>query len=86
MILEIQNGAQAKGTAAPPIEFVTMQLMQLRDGSIGVSMKSTIFDEKELELIDQDIADERVVSLDQLFELVRSHVRITADHSADCQR
>ncbi len=86
MILEIQNGARAKGATAPPIEFVTMQLMQLRDGSIGVSMKSTIFDEEELELIDQDIADDQVVSLDQLFELVRSHVRITPDHSANQQR
>ncbi len=76
MILEIQSGAQANGAPALPIEFVTMQLMPLADGLISVSMKSTVFDEEELELIDQDITDGRVASLDQLFDLVRSHLRI----------
>jgi hypothetical protein len=76
MILEIRSGAQERSTTPPPIEFVTMQLMPLADGLISVSLKSTVFDEKELELIDEEIVDERVASLDQLFALVRSHVRI----------
>jgi hypothetical protein len=75
MILEIRCDAQAD-TPAPPIEFVTMQLMPLADGLISVSMKQTVFDEQELELIDEDIIDGRVNSLDQLFALIRSHVRI----------
>jgi hypothetical protein len=79
MILDVQNGTPAS-PAALPIEFVTMQLMPLADGMIGVSLKSTVFDEQELELIDQDIVDERVTSLDQLFTLIRSHVRIVASH------
>ena len=77
MILEIQNGSQTS-TPALPIEFVTMQLMPLADGLISVSMKQTIFDETELELIDQEIVDERIASLDQLLALVRTHVRIAA--------
>jgi hypothetical protein len=76
MILEIQSGAAPIGSSAPPIEFVTMQLMPLADGVISVSLKSTTFDEKELELIDEDIVDERVHTLDQVFDLVRSHFRI----------
>jgi hypothetical protein len=76
MILETRSGAQANSTPAPPIEFVTMQLMPLADGLISVSMKQTIFDEQELVLIDQEIVDGRVASLDQLFALVRSHVQI----------
>jgi hypothetical protein len=76
MILEIQTGAQANSTPAPAIEFVTMQLMPLADGSISVSLKSTVFDEKELDLIDEELVDERVGSLDQVFALLRSHVRI----------
>jgi hypothetical protein len=76
MILETRGSAQANSTSAPLIEFVTMQLMPLADGLISVSMKQTIFDEQELELIDQEIVDGRVASLDQLFALVRSHVRI----------
>jgi hypothetical protein len=79
MILDVQN-ASPVSTAAVPIEFVTMQLMPLADGMIGVSLKSTVFDEQELELVDQDIVDERVTSLDQLFTLIRSHVRIVAPH------
>lgn len=75
MILEIRSEVQTNSSSAPAIEFVTMQLMPLADGLISVSMKSTTFDEKELELIDQEIADERVASLDELFSLVRSRVR-----------
>ncbi len=78
MILEIHSGEPANGAPALPIEFVTMQLMPLADGLISVSMKSTVFDEEELELIDRDIMDGQVASLDQLFDLVRSHVRIAA--------
>lgn len=76
MILEIETTSQATNPPARAIEFVTMQLMPLADGSISVSMKSTVFDEEELELIDKEIVDGRVASLDQLLDLVRSHVRI----------
>jgi hypothetical protein len=75
MILDVQNAAPAK-PAAPPIAFVTMQLMPLADGMVGVSLKSTVFDESELELVDEDIVDGRVSSLDQVFDLIRSHVLI----------
>jgi hypothetical protein len=77
MILEIQDGARAN--SALPIQFVSMQLMPLADGLISISLKSTFFDETQLELIDEDILDERVQSLDQVFDLVRSHVRIAAE-------
>jgi hypothetical protein len=75
MILDVQSAAPPN-SAATPIAFVTMQLMPLADGMVGVSLKSTVFDESELELVDEDIVDGRVSSLDQVFELIRSHVRI----------
>jgi hypothetical protein len=81
MILEIESGGQNSAPALP-IEFVTMQLMPLADGLISVSLKSTVFDEKELELIDQELVDECVTSLDQIFSLVRSHVRIAGQSPA----
>lgn len=77
MILEIQNAAPSSGNSALPIQFVSMQLMPLADGVISVELKSTVFDEEELELIDEDIVGSRVTSLEQVFELLRSHVRIT---------
>jgi hypothetical protein len=74
MLIEIQPSASAMPPAS--IEFVTMQLMPLADGFISVSLKTTTFDEKELDLIDQELADEKVTSIDELFALIRSHVRI----------
>lgn len=77
-MLDIQTGATAPPHPTPPIEFVTIQLMPLADGHLSVSLKSTVFDETEFELIDQDIANERVSTLDELLALIRSHVRVTA--------
>jgi hypothetical protein len=76
MNLEIQSASPPSGSSALPIQFVSMQLMPLADGLISVALKSTVFDEQALELIDEDIVDGRVTSLEQVFELVRSHVRI----------
>lgn len=76
MILEIQSATPLGGDPALPIQFVSMQLIPLADGLISVALKSTVFDEQTLELIDEDIVDGRVTSLEQVFELVRSHVRI----------
>jgi hypothetical protein len=78
MNLEIQSGQVAQTKPVPPIEFLTLQLMPLADGLISAQLKSTVFDEGEFELIDQEIVDGRVASLDELFDLVRSHVRIGA--------
>jgi hypothetical protein len=77
MNLEIQSATPSSGSPALPIQFVSMQLMPLADGVISVALKSTAFDEEELELIDEDIADGRVTSLEQVFDLIRSHLRIS---------
>jgi len=75
-MLDIQTGAQAPPHPTPPIEFVTIQLMPVVQGGVSVSLKSTIFDETDLDLIDQDIAHERVTTIDELVGLIRAHVRI----------
>jgi hypothetical protein len=76
MILEIQSTTPPSKTSALPLQFISMQLIPLADGVISVALKSTAFDEEELELIDEDIVDGRVTSLEQIFDLIRSHVRI----------
>ena len=82
-MLDIQIGAVAPSKSpAPPIEFVTIQLMPLAEGDISVSLKSTIFDETDLDLHDRDIAQERVASIDELVALIRPHVRIGRQVSA----
>ena len=75
-MLDIHARAAAPSNSPTPIEFVTIQLMPLADGTTSVSLKSTVFDEVELELIDQDIARECVATLDELLALIRAHVRV----------
>ena len=76
-MLDIQTGAPAPpNIPTPPIEFVTIQLMPLADGHLSVALKSTVFDESELDLVDEEIVSERVTTLDELVALIRAHVRI----------
>jgi len=81
-MLDIQTGASAPAHPNPPIEFVTIQLMPLAEGDISVSLTSTIFDETDLDLLDRDIAQERVTTIDELVALIRAHVRIGRQLSA----
>ncbi len=82
MLLDIHTGATAPSRPNPSIEFVTIQLMPLSDGHLSVSLKSTIFDETEFELLDQDIADERVTTLDDALALIKAHVRVVPQTSS----
>jgi len=75
-MLDIQTGAPAPIPSFPPIEFVTIQLAPHADGKILVSLTATTVDEDEPQLLDQEIAHERVASLDELVALIRAHVHI----------
>jgi len=78
-MLDIQTGAKASPSSpTPPIEFVTIQLAPHADGKILVSLTATTVDEDEPQLLDQEIAFERVTTLDELVALIRAHVRINA--------
>ena len=76
-MLDIQGGAAAPQNL-PPIEFLTIQLMPLAEGGISASLKSTVFDETEYDLVDQDIASVRIGTLHELMDLIREHVHISA--------
>jgi hypothetical protein len=78
-MLDIHAGATAPHSSpTPPIEFFTIQLMPLREGGISASLRSTTFDETDFELLDQDIANVRIATLDELMALIRTHVPIAA--------
>ena len=79
-MLDIHGREPSPAKPPPSIEFVTVQLMPLADGMVAVSLKSTVFDETELDLIDQDIASERVATLDDVCTLIKAHVRLTPLH------
>ena len=78
-MLDIHAGATApQRSPTPPIEYFTIQLMPLTEGGISASLRSTVFDETDFELLDQDIANVRIATLDELMALIRPHVRIAA--------
>ena len=56
-----------------------MELAPCIDGKILVSLTATTVDEQEPQLLDQEIACDRVVSIDEIIALIRTHVRVVPD-------
>jgi hypothetical protein len=68
----------------PPVirnaEFFRIELAPLIDGKILVSLTATTVDEQEPpRLLDQEIACDRVGSIDDIIALIRTHVRVVSD-------
>ena len=49
-------------TTRKAVEFYTIQLAQLADGAVYVSLTATMVDEEEPQLLNQEIIGERVAS------------------------
>jgi hypothetical protein len=77
-MLDIYGRASAEHHA--PIvhnaEFFRIELTPLADGKIFVSLTATTVDEDEPQLLDQEIACDRIATIDELLVLIRAHVRI----------
>jgi hypothetical protein len=59
------------------VEFFRIELAPLDDGSIYVALTATTVDEDEPQLLDQEIARDRVATIDDVLSLIREHVRVT---------
>ena len=73
---------ESAGSISPVIrgvEFFRMELAPLIDGKILVSLTATTVDEEEPQLLDQEIACDRVASIDDVIALIRTHVRVVPD-------
>ena len=73
---------QSAGCKLPVIrgvEFFRIELAPLVDGNILVSLTATTVDEQEPQLLDQEIACDRVASIDDIIALIRTHVRVVPD-------
>jgi hypothetical protein len=80
-MLDIHTRAAA-GCRPPVIrnaEFFRIELAPLIDGKILVSLTATTVDEQEPQLLDQEIACDRVTSIDDIIALIRTHVRVVPD-------
>jgi hypothetical protein len=53
-----------------------MELSPQIDGKVLVSLTATTVDEEEPQLLDQEVACERVDTIDDVLALIRAHVRI----------
>jgi len=59
-------------------EFFRIELAPLADGTIFVSLTATTVDEDEPQLLDQEIASDRVATIDELLTLIRAHIHIAS--------
>jgi hypothetical protein len=56
------------------VEFYTIELAQLDDGGFHISLTATTVDEQEPQLLLQEIASERVATLDDALAVIRDSV------------
>lgn len=59
------------------VEFLTIELAPMADGSVRVSLTATTIDDDEPELLDREVAHDHVRSLDDVLSLIRTHVLIS---------
>ena len=59
--------------------FLRIELASLADGAVLASMTAIVLDDQGPELLDQEVAIERVNNVDQLVSFIRTHVRIGDD-------
>jgi hypothetical protein len=72
MSLDIQAAAPAP--APLPLQFLHIEIVPLMGGQFAVSMQATLLDEQELEFVGQDLANERVDTLEQALAVIRHNV------------
>ena len=56
------------------VESYTIELAQLADGGFHISLTATTVDEEEPQLLSQEIASERVITLDDALAVIRNGV------------
>jgi hypothetical protein len=56
------------------VESFTIELAQLADGGFHVSLTATTVDEEEPQLLSQEIASERVATLDDALAVIKNGV------------
>ncbi len=64
------------------LEFFTIQLSPLADGNVFVAMTATTVDEEEAQLLNMEIAADRVATIDDALALIAERVRASSQHAA----
>jgi hypothetical protein len=75
MMLEIEDrGRHPLPGLGSPIEFFSVEIAPMPGGTLSVSVTATIFDDEDLQLINQDIARAPVATIDEALALIRAQV------------
>lgn len=69
MHLDTTDGV--KVAPALPLQFVSIEIMPVAGGKLSVAMQATLLDEDALEFVGQDLANERVDTVEQLLAVTR---------------
>ena len=64
----------ATASTRKAVEFYSIELAQLADGTFHVALTATTVDDEEPQLLCQDIASERVASIDDALAVIREGV------------
>ncbi|MGB6534378.1 MAG: hypothetical protein WBF58_00270 [Xanthobacteraceae bacterium] len=72
--MSLDTSAGAKALSQLPLQFVNIEIAPLIDGQYSVVMQATLLDEDELEFVGQDLASERVATLDEALAIIRANV------------
>jgi len=77
-MLDIHTRASAGRTPSVILgaDFLRMELSPQIDGKVLVSLTATTVDQEEPQLLDQEVACERVDTIDDVVALIRTHVTI----------
>jgi hypothetical protein len=66
-----------RASAAPPPSPPRIPVPRLEDGTVFVGLTATSFDEEEPQLLNQEIAAERVATIDDALALIRARVSLS---------
>jgi hypothetical protein len=79
-MLDISRGLTAASCSLPPIEFLRIELAPLMGGTVRASVTATTVDDaaEMPELLDQEVVEQPVASVEELIALIRTHVVIGA--------
>jgi len=72
MLLDTAAG-QTAGTSLP-LQFVSIEIMPVVGGKLSVAMRATLLDEDALEFVGEDLAHERVDTIDQVIAVIRDSI------------
>ena len=72
--MSLDSAAGTKAPAPLPLQFVSIELMPVVGGKFSVAMQATLLDEDDLQLIGQDLAHERVDTIDEALAVIRQNL------------